>query len=276
MQSFFKKLVLTLLLAVFTAPFAASLTASGAQAKSTIENVVERGVLRVGFSTFVPWAMQDKNGKYIGFEIDVATKLAEDLGVELQLVPTNWDGIIPALLANKFDVIIGGMGSTTKRNLTVNFTVPYDYSTMDIMANKEKAGTLHSLDDCNNEQVIVAVRNGSAGVTFAKKYLPKATLRLFNEEAPAIQEVLSGRAFAFISSRPLPTLEIAKNPETLFRPFEITEYKEPIGFAVRKGDFDTLNVFDNWIENARSSGWLKERADYWFMRTAWQEKLPSK
>lgn len=268
LQSLLKKIFFVFLCALFTAPCV--------HAKSTIENVVERGVLRVGFSTFVPWAMQDKNGRYIGFEIDVATKLAEDLGVELQLVPTNWDGIIPALLANKFDVIIGGMGSTTKRNLTVNFTIPYDYSVMDIMANKEKAGNLHSLADYNNENVIVAVRNGSSGATFAKKYLPQATLRFFNEEAPAIQEVLAGRAFAFISSRPLPTLEIAKNPEKLFRPFEITEYKEPIGFAVRKGDFDTLNVFDTWIENAHSIGWLKERADYWFMGTAWQELLPSK
>ena len=261
----------------FLRAFFMMLVTASAQAqsaiKNTIESIVERGVLRVGFSTFVPWAMQDKNGEYIGFEIDVARKLAEDLGVELQLVPTNWDGIIPALLANKFDVIIGGMGSTTKRNLTVNFTVPYDYSAMDIMANREKAGNFKSLADFNSESVIVAVRSGSAGAAFAKKYLPKATLRLFNEEAPAIQEVLAGRAFAFVSSRPLPTLEIAKNPDVLFRPFEITEYREPIAFAVRKGDFDTLNVFNNWIINVQSMGWLKERADYWFMGTAWQELL---
>lgn len=248
--------------------------ANAARAESTIDAVMERGALRVGFSTFVPWAMQDKNGEYIGFEIDVAKKLAEDLGVELQLVPTNWDGIIPALLANKFDVIIGGMGATTKRNLTVNFTVPYDYNAMDIMANKEKAGGLKSLADFNDKTVVVAVRNGSAGATFAKKFLPEATVRFFNEEAPAIQEVLSGRAFAFVSSRPLPTLEIAKNPDKLFRPFEIAEYKEPIGFAVRKGDFDTLNVFDNWILTMHGSGWLKERAEYWFMGTEWQELIP--
>ena len=261
-----------LMLSLFVTPFAQA----QATIESAINSIVERGVLRVGFSTFVPWAMQDNNGEYVGFEIDVARKLAEDLGVELQLVPTNWDGIIPALLANKFDVIIGGMGATTKRNLTVNFTVPYDYSTMDIMANKEKAGNLTSLADFNNESVVVAVRNGSAGATFAKKYLPKATLRLFNEEAPAIQEVLAGRAFAFVSSRPLPTLEIAKNPDKLFRPFEITEYKEPIAFAVRKGDFDMLNVFNTWIINVQSMGWLKERADYGFMGTTWQELLPQK
>ena len=61
-----------------------------AQAKdaqtSMIDDVVKRGVLRVGFSSFVPWAMQDKNGEFVGFEIDVAKRLAKDLGVELQLL----------------------------------------------------------------------------------------------------------------------------------------------------------------------------------------------
>lgn len=250
--------------------------AGGAEAKSVIESVTERGVLRVGFSTFVPWAMQDGSGGYAGFEIDVARRLAEDLGVELQLVPTNWDGIIPALLANKFDVIIGGMGSTPKRNLTVNFTVPYDYALMDIMANKEKAGHLKTLDDYNKKDVVIAVRNGSSAAAYAKKYLPQATLRVFNEEAPAVQEVLSGRAFAFISSRPLPALEIGKNPDKLFRPFAIDNYKEPIGFAVCKGDFDTLNVFNNWIITQTASGWLKERSDYWFMDTEWQKDFAGK
>ena len=102
------KRILALLLmaaALCVSPFGAAVQAK--DSSSTIEDVVKRGTLRVGFSSFVPWAMQDKEGKYIGFEIDVATRLARDLGVKLQLVPTNWDGIIPALLSGKFDVIIG-------------------------------------------------------------------------------------------------------------------------------------------------------------------------
>lgn len=247
-----------------------------AYAQSTIDTVIERGVLRVGFSTFVPWAMQDKNGEYIGFEIDVAKKLAQDLGVELQLIPTNWDGIIPALLAKKFDVIIGGMGSTTKRNLTVNFTIPYDYVYMDIVANKETASHIKSPEDVNKKETIITVRNGSSAAYYVKTRYPNATVRTFNDEAPALQEVLLGRANVFVSARPLPTLEIAKNPEKLYRPFEITDYREPIGFAVRKGDIDTLNIFNNWIYNANSLGWLKERSDYWFMSTKWKNQLLQK
>ena len=80
--------------------------------ESTLEQVLKKGVLRVGMSTFVPWAMKDKKGKLIGFEIDVATRLAKDMGVKVEFVPTKWAGIIPALLTGKFDVIIGGMGIT--------------------------------------------------------------------------------------------------------------------------------------------------------------------
>ena len=98
--------------------------------QSTVEQIIKRGVLRVGFSTFIPWAMKNKEGKFVGFETDVATKLAKDMGVKLELVPTKWSGIIPALLTGKFDVIIGGMGIRPQRALKVNFTVPYDYSGM--------------------------------------------------------------------------------------------------------------------------------------------------
>ena len=97
--------------------------------------------------TFVPWAMTDKQGNFIGFEIDVARRLADDMGVKVEFVPTAWSGIIPALLTGKFDVIIGGMGIRPKRALKVNFTIPYDYSGMSMVAHKEKAAGFNSLDD---------------------------------------------------------------------------------------------------------------------------------
>ena len=94
--------------------------------KSALDQALERGVLRVGFDTFVPWAMKDKNGEYIGFEIDVARRLADDMGVQAEFVPTKWSGIIPALLTGKFDIIIGGMGIQPARNIKVNFSNPYE------------------------------------------------------------------------------------------------------------------------------------------------------
>jgi len=193
-----------------------------AQAKdaqtSMIDDVVKRGVLRVGFSSFVPWAMQDKNGEFVGFEIDVAKRLAKDLGVELQLVPTKWAGIIPALMAGKFDVIIGSMSVTPERNLKANFTVPYDYATIEVMANKEKTKGMKFPEDFNKPEVVVALRTGSTPVPVAKKVLPNATFRLFDDEAPAVQDVLSGRADVMFSSAPLPAFEVLRNPDKLTSP----------------------------------------------------------
>jgi len=242
-------------------------------AESTLEQVLRRGVLRVGMSTFVPWAMKDKTGKLIGFEIDVATRLAKDMGVKVEFVPTKWAGIIPAILTGKFDVIIGGMGILPRRNLKVNFSVPYDYTGMSIVANRELAAGFKGLEDFNRPDVVLSVRLGATPVDAAKKHMPKAQLRMFDDESQAVQEVINGKAHAMVSSAPLPAFQALKYPEKLFLPLEGTFTEEPIGFAVRKGDFDTINFFNNWIIFVTSEGWLSERKHYWFETKDWESRI---
>jgi polar amino acid transport system substrate-binding protein len=242
-------------------------------AESTIENALKRGVLRVGMSTFVPWAMKDKAGKLIGFEIDVANRLAQDTGVKIEFVPTKWAGIIPALLTGKFDVIIGGMGILPQRNLKVNFTIPYDYSGMSIVAHKQQAAGFKRLEEFNRSEVSIAARLGSTAEMAVRKYMPQAKLQLFDDESQVIQELRSGRVHAMVASAPLPTFLALENPEVLFLPLQETFTREPIGFAVRKGDVDTLNYFNNWIRVVEAEGWLKERKQYWFNTKEWEKQL---
>jgi polar amino acid transport system substrate-binding protein len=241
--------------------------------ESTIEQVLKRGVLRVGMSTFVPWAMKDKTGKLIGFEIDVATRLAEDMGVKVEFVPTKWAGIIPALLTGKFDVIIGGMGIRPQRNIKVNFSIPYDTTGMSIVAHRELAAGFTSLTDFNRPDVIIAARLGSTAVTATKKYMPKAQLRMFDDESQAYQELINGKAHAVVGSAPRPAYEALKYSDKLFLPLKETFTREPIGFAVKKGDFDTLNFFNNWIRVVEAEEWLKERKHYWFGTRDWEHMI---
>lgn len=241
--------------------------------ESTIENALKRGVLRVGLSTFVPWAMKDKTGKLIGFEIDVANRLAQDTGVEIEFVPTKWAGIIPALLTGKFDVIIGGMGILPQRNLKVNFTIPYDYSGMSIVAHKQQAAGFKRLEEFDRPEVKIAARLGSTAEMAVRKHMPQAKLKLFDDESQVIQELRSGRVHALVASAPLPTFLALENPEVLFLPLQETFTREPIGFAVRKGDVDTLNYFNNWIRVVEAEGWLKERKQYWFNTKEWEKQL---
>lgn len=237
--------------------------------ESTLEQIMKRGTMRVGMDTFVPWAMKDKTGKFIGFEIDVARQLAEDMGVDVEFVPTKWAGIIPALLTGKFDVLIGGMGIRTKRALKVNFTIPYDYSGMSMVAHKKKAGGFDSLDDFNKPDVELAVKMGTTAVMAAKKHMPKAKLRLFEDEAQAYQELRNGNVHAVVGSAPRPAYEAVKYADTLFMPMRDNFTKEPIGFALRKGDFDTLVFFNSWIQTKMDQGWLQERHHYWFGTKDW-------
>jgi len=239
----------------------------------TVDKVLKRGVLKVGMSTFVPWAMKDKTGKLIGFEIDVARRLAKDMGVDIQFVPTKWSGIIPALITGKFDVIIGGMGIVPKRNLKVNFSIPYDYTGMSMVAHSQMAAGFNKLEDFNKPDIIIAARLGSTAVTATRKYLPKAKLRLFDDESQAYQELANGRVHAVVGSAPTPAFQALKYPDRLYLPLKAPFTREPIGFAVNKGDHDTLNFFNNWIRVVTAEGWFKERKHYWFRTKNWESLI---
>jgi len=269
-----KSLFLSLVIVFFAAPdVLSSQIRSQLVQESTLEQIMQRGTMRVGMSTFVPWAMQDKKGEFVGFEIDVATRLARDMGVQVEFIPTRWSGIIPALLTGKFDIIIGGMGIKPDRNLKVNFSMPYDYTGMSIVAHKEKAEGFASLKDFNKSGVTVAARLGTTAAAAAEDFLPEAALRLFDDEAQAIQELLNGRVHAVIASAPLPAYQTVLHPERLFLPLEDTFAREPIGFAVRKGDYDTINFLDNWIRFVQAQGWLEQRKKYWFETRDWEDQI---
>ncbi len=241
--------------------------------ESTVEQVARRGVLRVGMSTFVPWAMQDKNGEFTGFEIDVARRLAQDMGVKVEFVPTKWSGIIPALVTGKFDIIIGGMGIEPQRNLKVNFSNPYYFTGMSLVANKEKAVEFKEMDDFDRPDVVVVTRLGTTASAAVKKVLTRAQLREFDDEGQCLQELLAGRAHAWVTSAPTPAFAALDHPDKLFLPFLGTFTREPIGFAVRKGDVDTLNFLNSWITVKEAEGWLEEQRHFWFETKDWEGQL---
>lgn len=272
-KSFLRLFPLVILLfCISSSSYAASIQ-QDLSAASTIETIKKRGVLKVGMDIFQPWAMKNKNGKLIGFEIDVATRLAEDMGVKIEFLPTAWSGIIPALLTGKFDVIIGGMGITAQRALQVNFTQPYEFSGMGIVAHKKIAAGFGSLEDFNKPEVQIAVKLGTTAADAAKKFLPKAKLRMFDTEPQAYQELRNGNVHAVVGSAPRPAYEAVDYSETLFLPVQGTFTKEPIGFAMRKGDPDTLAFFNSWITIVNLEGWLEERHNYWFGSKDWISQI---
>jgi len=116
---------------------------------------------------------------------------------------------------------------------------------------------------------VIVARVGTTAADAAAKFMPRARLRLFDDEAQAIQDLLNGRADAMVASSPLPAFQALSHPERLYLPVAGTFTREPIGFAVRKGDADTLNYFNSWITVVAAEGFLAERKHYWFETREW-------
>ena len=263
------------LVCVFVLSLAASTSAGEIQrklaAESAVEQIAKRGVIKVGMDVFVPWAMKDKKGELIGFEIDIAKKLAKDMGIKIEFVPTKWSGIIPALITGKFDVLIGGMTITTQRNLKINFTRPYYFTEQGLMAHKKKAAGF-KVSDFNRSDVTIAARLGSTAAVAAKQRFPKAKLRLFDDEPAAVQELRNGNVHAMVSAQPLPSSTALEYPDTIMVYDEVMML-EAIGIGVRKSDNDTLNLINNWIEINRNNGWIQGRYAYWFKSKDWKSLI---
>ena len=262
------KLLRTILLAISLLGF----TGLSAQAE-TIDDIKKRGEIRVGLSTFVPWAFRDKTGNLVGFEIDVATKLAQDLGVKLQLVNTAWDGIIPALQSKKFDVIISGMSVNEKRKLSIDFSSPYGSSGYILLAAKKHEGKM--IADFNSRSMTFSTRRGGVPATLAKKNFPKAKLLQFDEDGLAALELLTGKVDAIVDTSVSASKVKDENPNRVVYIENAKELKTSAeAMGLRKGNPETLKVFNDWIAKQKKSGWLQKRAYYWFKTRDWKDKLP--
>ena len=163
-------------------------------AESALKGIQKNGVMKVGLSTFIPWAMRSTSGELIGFEIDVANKIAKGMGgVKAEFVPTAFDGIIPGLLTGKFDIIISGLAMVPKRALSINYTIPYQSYGGDMILSKEISTNIKKVSDLNQPGIKLATRRGSFGVATLKRIFPKAQILQFDDDQQAMQDVINGK-----------------------------------------------------------------------------------
>ncbi len=238
-------------------------------ATSVIDDIRARGTLRSGLSTFVPWAMRDKTGALIGYELDVARRLAADLGVKHEPVPTAWDGIIPALIAGNFDLIIGGMTKTPARAESIDFTEAYSFSGVAMCASKKTAPGLTSAAAFNRPDFTLVARRGTNAVPTAQQMMPQATLRQFDDDAQALQELLNGNAMAWLTSTPKPAFAAIDHPNELYLPTDKVLVGQQDAMGLRKDDPKALEVLNAWIAARKQDGFLAERFHYWFEGRTW-------
>lgn len=242
--------------------------------KSHIEKILKRGELRVGFeSGYVPFEMTDKTGKFIGFDMDFGRRLAKAMGVKFVPVDTAWDGIIPSLMTDKFDIIMGGMTITQERNLKVAFADPYIVVGQTILLNKKHEGTVTSFQDLNDPKFILTSRQGTTGEQAIKKFIPKATYKAFESEAEAGLEVINGKADALVYDLPFCGFLYGSQGKgkTVFldKPFTY----EPLAWAINQGDPDFLNFLNNFLRQSKGDGFYEKVYNKWIIGSDWKKEL---
>jgi polar amino acid transport system substrate-binding protein len=262
------------LVGIIAAFLMVSTSASGADIelakKSTLESILKKGELRVGFEAgYMPFEMTDKKGQFVGFDIDIAKEMAKAMGVEFVPVNTAWDGIIPSLITDKFDIIMSGMTVTQERNLKVNFADPYIIVGQSILLNKKHAGKITSYKDLNDPKYIVTSKLGTTGEQAVKRLISKCTYKSFETEPEAALEVVNGKADAFVYDLPYCVVFMAQQGagKLIFidKPFTF----EPLAWAVRKGDPDFLNWLNNFLTQIKNDGRYERIYNKWIKSTGW-------
>lgn len=242
--------------------------------KSTVETILKNKELRVGFeSGYMPFEMTNKNGDYMGFDVDMGKALAKSMGVKYTPVNTAWDGIIPALITDKFDIIIGGMTITQSRNLQINFSDPYIVVGQAVLLNIKHKDKIKTYKDLNKPEFTICSRLGTTGEQAAQKMLPRANYKSFEAEAEAAMEVIQGNVDALIYDLPfIEKMQVqhgAGKTVALSEPFTY----EPLAMGIRKGDPDFLNFLNHFIRQYKGDGKWQQSYDKWFKSTDWFDNV---
>lgn len=239
----------------------------------TLATVRRRGRLRVGVAASMPWVMHDKDGELIGFSVDLARRLADDMGVQLEIVPTSWPHIIDDLLDNHFDVIASGLWITPARALLVNYSQPTSMGAVSLIAGRALAGTRANAADFNSPDVSLVVNAGTEMEEVAARQFPRARLVRVDINDDPLVPVLAGKAHGAVVMSPVARLTVAASKDAVFLPSGSELVTASTALAVRKGDPDFLNFLNAWLTYHRETGWTPGRYDYWFQSTDWIKLL---
>lgn len=243
--------------------------AAAAQA-DTLEEIVQRGELRVAVQTQgPPFSFVDKHGNRTGSSVEFCKLMAEEMGVKVVFLDYDWDGLIPALLSKKADILAADMTAKLSRALKVSFTKPF-YTTGQVMYVKT-GSPIKSVADANKPEVVVATLLGSSYTDTAKKLMPNATIKEYKGGGNiAMNAVVAGHAQVGVADLSSVHAMAATYPEGTITVLPAMLSYEPLSFAVRPEDRHLLEWIDLFFDWIRADGRWDQNMEYWVKSTAWQ------
>lgn len=241
----------------------AVLAFAGTAQAGKIEEIRERGTVRIGVSLGgEPIGFRDDKNNPVGYDVDVATRLAEKLGVPVEFTDVSGDARISMLVSGQLDIVVANTSATLERAKTVDFSIPYNRAGLRVIVQKD-AG-IAALKDLAGKKVVVG--RGTTGESFLKKSVPDAELVYTDNFSPdGVLLLQQKRADAAIEDSSLLDYLATKN-ENLVTLAGLYS-NDPIGIAVAKGDPEFLRWLDMFVSDYIQSGAYEVNYKKW-----WGEK----
>ncbi len=207
---------------------------------------------------YAPWSYKDARGNLVGWDIEIASALCAKMQAKCEIAAQDWDGIIPGLLAKKFDAIVAGMSMTPARRERVAFTNKYKDVISTFVAKK---GTITDTSPAGMKGKRIGVQRGASQRTWLESsgYDKSATLVLYDTTRAVELDLLAGRIDAMIGNKATYFVDFMKKPEAASYEFVGPELRggvlgEGAGIALRKEDTELLARFNKAIAEIRADG----------------------
>lgn len=211
-------------------------------------------------TSFVPFEFKE-DGKYVGFDIDLIHAIADEVGFEVKLETTNFDGIIPGLQTGSFDIAIAGITITEDRKKTVDFSDPYYDAGLRIGVSVDN-NDINSIEDLEGKTI--ATRLGSTSADYIQKNIKGAKASQFEQLDQAYLAVENGSADAILYDSPNVAYYIkTKGKDSLKMVGELYQ-AEQYGIAFAKGQDELVEKVNEALATLKENGKYDEIYEKWF------------
>jgi cyclohexadienyl dehydratase len=239
-------------------------TTFAASAQSALTEILSSGTLKVGTTgDWDPMTLRDPaTNSYKGYDIDVMTELAADMGVELEFVPTDWKTLVSGVTSGQYH-ITGSASVSPARAKAAGYSNSYFALFTVPITQKSNMDKFKNCEDLNVAGVKVAATLGTTQEQQVKRFFPNAEHRIVEAPARDFQEVLSGRADANITSNVEANKLIAKYDQLMIVPVSEGRAPTPIAMLLPQADQVWINYVNTWIALKTERGFFDELADKW-------------
>ena len=232
--------------------------------ESSLNQILSSGKLKAGTTgDFNPFSVRDTaTNKYKGYDIDIMSELAKDMGVEIEFVPTDWKTIVNGVVAGKYH-ITGSASIKPSRMKAAGFSESYMAVVFKPFTTSDKVGKFKGWDSINQSGVKVATTLGTAMEPMVKAWFPNATIKSVEAPARGYQEVLAGRADVFVTSNLEGSTLKAKYSKVKEIEVDAPRAPTPLAMLLPQSDQVWINFVNHWIKIKKAKGFFKKTADKW-------------